>query len=153
MILSKPAGRGAFLGAKLVAIGITLAVAVAIAAAGAWFYTLVLFEALPVGGFVASAVLQWLTLFAWASITFLGSTLTRSSLAAAGLGIVAFIVVGIAGAIPAVEPYVPTGLGKPAHAIALGAPAGDLATPLIATIILIAAAIAASWLAFRRQEL
>jgi ABC-2 type transport system permease protein len=153
MILSKPAGRGAFLGAKLVAIGITLAVAVAIAAAGAWFYTLVLFEALPVGGFVASAVLQWLTLFAWASITFLGSTLTRSSLAAAGLGIGAFIVVGIAGAIPAVEPYVPTGLGKPAHAIALGLPTADLATPLVATIVLVAAAIAASWLAFRRQEL
>lgn len=153
MILSKPAGRGAFLAAKLVAIGITLAVAVAIAAAGAWFYTLVLFEALPVAGFAASAALQWLALFAWASITFLGSTLTRSSLAAAGLGIVAFIVVGIAGAIPAVEPYVPTGLGKPAHAIALGGPAGDVATPLVATIVLIGAAIAGSWLAFRRQEL
>ena len=153
MILSKPAGRGAFLAAKLVAIGITLAVAVSIAAAGAWFYTLVLFAALPVAGFVASAALQWLALFAWASITFLGSTLTRSSLAAAGLGIVAFIVVGIAGAIPAVEPYVPTGLGKPAHAIALGLPTADLATPLVATIVLVAAAIAASWLAFRRQEL
>jgi ABC-2 type transport system permease protein len=153
MLLSKPAGRGAFLAAKLVAIGLTLAVAVAIAAAGAWFYTLVLFEPLPVGGAIASGVLQWLTLFTWAAITFLGSTLTRSSLAAAGLGIVAFIVLGIAGAIPTIAPYLPTGLGTPAHAIALGRPIGDVGTPLVSTLVLIAAASAASWLAFRRQEL
>ena len=50
LILTKPAGRGAFLVAKLVAIGGTLAVAVGLAAAAAWFYTLVLFEALSVAG-------------------------------------------------------------------------------------------------------
>src|SRR5258708_1648330 len=48
LLLSKPVGRGAFLVAKLVAIGLTLAAATAIAVAGAWFYTLVLFEPLPV---------------------------------------------------------------------------------------------------------
>jgi ABC-2 type transport system permease protein len=153
MLLSKPAGRGAFLLAKLVAIGTNLAVAVAIAAAGAWFYTLVLFEPLPIGGFAAGAVLQWLILLAWVAITFLGSTLTRSRLAAAGLGIVAFIVVGIAGAIPPLAHVAPTGLGPPPFEPALGRPVDDLLTPLVATVVLIAAAGVAAWLAFRRQEL
>lgn len=153
LLLSKPAGRAAFLAAKLVAIGLTLGVAVAIAAAGAWFYTLVLFEALPVGGTAASALLVWLTLFAWASVTFLGSTLTRSSVAAAGLGIVAIVVVGIVGAIPPLARYVPTGLGGPARALALGTPTSDLLTPVIATLVLIVATTGAAWLAFRRQEL
>jgi ABC-2 type transport system permease protein len=153
MVLTKPASRAAFLAAKLVAIGLTLAVSVAVASAGAWFYTLVLFEALPAGGFTAAALLEWLMLFAWAAITFLGSTLTRSSLAASGLGIAAFIVVGIAGAIPPLAPIVPTGLGPPARALALGLPAGDLGTPLVATLALIGASASVAWLAFRRQEL
>ena len=68
LILTKPAGRGAFLVAKLVAIATTLGVATAIAAAGAWFYTLVLFEPLPVAGFVAAAALQWLALVVYAAI-------------------------------------------------------------------------------------
>ncbi len=153
MLLSKPASRAAFLAAKLVAIGATLGVSVAIAAAGAWFYTLVLFEPLPVGGFAGAALLEWLMLLAWAAITFVGSTLTRSSVAAAGLGIAAFIVVGIAGAIPPLAPFVPAGLGPPARALALGLATGDVVTPLAATLVLIGGCAIVSWLAFRRQEL
>ena len=153
MILSKPVGRAGFLVAKLVAIGITLCVATAIASAGAWFYTLVLFEPLPVVGVAAAAALQWLTLMAWAAVTFLGSTLTRSSLAAAGLGIVAFIVVGILGVIPNVGRFLPTGLGPPARALALGETGPDALGPVIATVILIGVVTVIAWLAFRRQEL
>jgi ABC-2 type transport system permease protein len=153
MVLSKPVSRAAFLLSKLVAIGLTLAVSVAIATAGSWFYTLVLFEPLPVLGVAAGAVLQWLTLMAWASITFVGSTLTRSSLAAAGLGIVAFIVVGILGVIPTVGSYLPTGLGAPARALALGIPGPDAVGPTLATTALLVAAGLVAWLAFRRQEL
>jgi ABC-2 type transport system permease protein len=153
MLLSKPVSRAAFLLSKLVAIGLTLAASVAIATAGAWFYTLILFEPLPVAGVAAGAVLQWLTLMAWTSITFLGSTLTRSSLAAAGFGIVAFIVVGILGVIPAIGPFLPTGLGAPARALALGLGRVDAVGPIVATTALIAAAGFSSWLSFRRQEL
>jgi ABC-2 type transport system permease protein len=153
MILSKPVGRAGFLVAKLLAIGLTLGVSTAIASAGAWFYTLVLFEPLPVAGVAAAAALQWLTLMAWATITFLGSTLTRSSLAAAGLGIVAFIVVGILGVLPNVGRYLPTGLGAPARALALGQAWPDVLGPIVATVGLIGAMIVVAWLAFRRQEL
>jgi ABC-2 type transport system permease protein len=153
MLLSKPVGRAGFLVAKLVAIGLTLGVATAIASAGAWFYTLVLFEPLPVAGVAAAAALQWLMLMAWATITFLGSTLTRSSLAAAGLGIVAFIVVGILGALPNVGRFLPTGLGPPARALALGQAGPDVLGPVVATVGLIGAVTVVAWLAFRRQEL
>jgi ABC-2 type transport system permease protein len=67
LILTKPASRGAFLVAKLVAIAATLGISTAVAAAGAWFYTLVLFEPLPIAGFAAAAILQWLALVARSS--------------------------------------------------------------------------------------
>jgi len=153
MILSKPVSRAGFLVAKLVAIGLTLGIATAIASAGAWFYTLVLFEPLPVAGVAAAAALQWLTLVAWATITFLGSTLTRSSLAAAGLGIVAFVIVGILSAFPGVGRFLPTGLGAPARSLALGEAGADALGPVIATVVLIGAVTLVAWLAFRRQEL
>jgi ABC-2 type transport system permease protein len=153
MILSKPVGRAGFLVAKLLAIGLTLGVSTVIASAGAWFYTLVLFEPLPVAGVAAAAGLQWLTLMAWATITFLGSTLTRSSLAAAGLGVVAFIFVGILGVLPNVGRFLPTGLGPPARALALGQAGPDVLGPVVATVGLIGAVIVVAWLAFRRQEL
>ncbi len=153
LILTKPASRGAFLAAKLVAIAATLGIATAIAAAGAWFYTLVLFEPLDVLGFAGAAVLQWLALVAFAAITFLGSTLTRSSLAAAGLGVAAFIVLGILGIVPAIGHYLPTGLGEPARGLALGTSGVDVLGPTMAAIVLIGALGAVAWLAFRRQEL
>jgi ABC-2 type transport system permease protein len=153
MILSKPVGRAGFLVAKLAAIGLTLGIATAIASAGAWFYTLVLFDPLPVAGVAAAAALQWLTLMAWATITFLGSTLTRSSLAAGGLGIVAFVVVGILGVLPNVGRYLPTGLGAPARALALGQSDADVVGPIVATLALIGAVTLTAWLVFRRQDL
>jgi ABC-2 type transport system permease protein len=153
LLLTKPAGRGAFLGAKLAAIATTLGISTAIAAAGAWFYTLVLFEPLDVPGFAAAAVLQWLALVAFATITFLGSTLTRSAMAAAGLGLGAFIVLGILSIVPTLGHYLPTGLGEPARGLALGGAGVDVLGPTLASIALIAVLTGLSWLSFRRQEL
>jgi hypothetical protein len=113
----------------------------------------VLFEPLPLAGFAAAIALQWLALVAFAAITFLGSTVTRSSLAAAGLGVVAFIVIGIIGIVPAIGPYLPTGLGAPARGLALGQAGVDALGPTIASVALIAGLVAMAWLSFRRQEL
>ena len=153
LLLTKPVGRGAFLVAKLVAIAATLGISTAIAGAGAWFYTFVLFEPLPVAGFVAAMGLQWLALVAFAAITFVGSTLTRSALAAAGVGVAAFIAIGILGIVPAIGRYLPTGLGEPARGLALGQADVDALGPTIAAAMLIAALVSVAWLSFRRQEL
>lgn len=152
LILTKPAGRGAFLLAKLVAIGTTLGVATILGAIGAWFYTLVLFAPLPIAGFAGATILEWLALVAYAAITLLGSTLTNSAMAAAALGVAAFIVLGIIGIVPAIGRYLPTGLGAPARALALGETGVDATAPTIATVLLVVGLFAAAWLAFRRQE-
>jgi ABC-2 type transport system permease protein len=153
LILTKPASRAAFLLAKLVAIAATLGLSTAIAAVGAWFYTFVLFQPLPIAGFLAATILQWLALVVYAAITFLGSTLTRSALAAAGLGVAALIVLGILGIVPAIGRYLPTGLAAPARGLALGQAGVDAFGPTIASLVLVACLVAVAWLAFRHQEL
>ena len=155
-VLTKPASRLSFLLAKLVAIGLTLAVAVAAACAVGALYTALLFEgsSLPLLGFVEMAFLLWLAILAYAALTFLGSTVTRSSAGGAGFGFLALIVTGIIGALPTVGAYMPTSLLAPAANLAVGAPAGvDLAGPVIACALFIILPFALAWLSFRRQEL
>jgi ABC-2 type transport system permease protein len=153
LLLVRPVGRAGFLLAKLAGIGVTLAAAVLVAVAGAWFYTLVLFEPLSVPGTVAAGALDWLFLMSWAALTFLASTLTRSSLAAAGIGIVALIAVGVLGIVPALAAWLPFGLIGVARALALGLDPPTVWTPIAGTVLLIGACVGLAWLSFRRQEL
>jgi ABC-2 type transport system permease protein len=152
LLLTKPVGRAAFLGAKIAAIGLVLGLATLVAATGGLVYTAILFETPSVGGFVALAGLSWVALVAYAAVTFLASTVTRSSPAAAGIGFVALVGLGIASAFPTLGEFLPPGLAEPARALALGGPAA-VAAPLAASALLIAGCVAAAWLSFRRQEL
>ena len=154
-VLSKTVSRGAFLGAKAAALGLVLAICVALAVAVGWFYTAILFEPLPVGGWIAFAVLAWLGLAAWAAITFLASTVTGSTAAAAGIGFGALLVLSLVAAIPNVGRFLPGGLAPPATALAAGASvaAGDVVVPAVSTFVLIAVAVGAAAWSFRRQEL
>jgi len=153
LILTSPASRGAFLAAKVVALGSTLAAATALALAAAWVYTALLFEPLPLPGFLGLGALAWLTLVAYGSFTFLGSTVTRSPVAAGALGFGAFLGLSILSALPRVADYLPGGLAGPARAVALGETPVDVAAPLVGTLVLIAVTLGGAWLAFRRQEL
>jgi ABC-2 type transport system permease protein len=153
LLLAKPVGRAGFLLAKLVAIGATLGLATLLAVLAAWFYTLVLFAPLPPAGMAASAVLDWLLLMSWAAITFLGSTLSRSSVAAAGLGIAGLIVIGVLSAFPPIAPWLPTGVVGPARAFALGISGPALLPALVGSITVILGSVGLAWLSFRRQEL
>ena len=157
-LLAKPVTRSSFLAAKLVAIGSVLAVCTAMAVVVGWVYTALLFETLPVSGWAWLAVLTWMSLFAYAAITFLGSTLTGSAAAAAGLGFVALIVLSIAAAIPGVGQFLPPGLLGPADALASGTTTAgelgaDLLIPVVSTIVLVAACIGLAARSFGRQEL
>jgi ABC-2 type transport system permease protein len=125
LLLTKPVGRGAFLVAKLAAIATTLAISTAIAAAGAWFYTLVLFEPLrrrfrrdrpPMARALAFAR------------SFVGSR-SRARPSPRPGSVAAFIVIGIIGIVPAIGRYLPTGLGEPARGLALGQAGVDVLGP------------------------
>ncbi len=157
-LLARPIGRGAFLGAKALAIGLVLFAAVLVAVALGWIYTAILFEPPPIAGWLAMAGLAWLALAAWAAITFLGSVVTGSTGAAAGIGFVGLLGLSIASAVPALGRFTPAGLTSPATALATGsASVGDLGmdlwVPIVATIALIAVCLAGAVTAFRRREL
>jgi ABC-2 type transport system permease protein len=154
-VLSKTVSRGAFIAAKVAAIGAILAMCTALAVAVAWIYAAILFEPLPVAGWIALAVLAWLGLAAWAALTFLGSTVTGSTAAAAGIGFGALVLLSIASAIPNVGRFLPGGLAAPAIALASGVrvDAGDVVTPVVATAGLIVVAIGAAGWSFGGQEL
>ncbi len=153
--LTKPASRGAFLAAKALGVGAVLLAGIVGAGIAGYAYTVILFDPPSAPGWAAMCVLLLLQMTAYAALTFLGSTLTRSPLAAAGLGIAALTVIAIVGALPGIGAWTPSGLGEAAVAVAV---AGDtipdgVASSAFATGALAAAALVASWLAFRRQEL
>ena len=75
------------------------------------------------------------------------------ALAAAGLGVAAFIVLGILSIVPAIAPYLPTGLATPARGLALGQAGVDALGPTVAAVALVAGLVLVAWLSFRRQEL
>ncbi len=152
-LLAKPIGRGAFVTAKVVAIGALLAAALGGAGVLCWIYTTILFEPLPVLGFAAMVALMWLSLATFAAVTFLASVVTRSGLAAGGIGLGAFVTTGILAALPAIGPYMPPGLWGAAGALAVGTVPDPLAGPVLASVVLILAALGLAWWSFRRQEI
>jgi ABC-2 type transport system permease protein len=155
MVLAQPVGRPAFLAAKLLAIAAVLGIATLLASAVAWVYTAILFEPLPVGGWLAMSALSWLALTSWAALTFLASAATGSTMAAAGLGFVALIGFSLIAIVPAVDRFLPTGLPTPAIALAAGAAVdpGRLWTAVAGSVMLVLVCLAAAIVAFRRREL
>ena len=154
-LLTKPVGRGAFIAAKLVGLGAVIGLAVVGAVAIGWVYTAILFEPGPVGGWIVLAVATWFALATWAAITFVASTVLGSAAAAAGIGVVALIVLSIVSAIPTVGRWLPPGLDGPTLAMATGRAAvvTDLVSAIIGSAIVIVVCSGAAWLSFRRQEL
>lgn len=157
LVLAQPVGRGAFIAAKAIALAAVLGIATLAGVSIAALYTSVLFEALPIGGWLAYAALSWLALVAWASVTLAASALTGSSMAAAGAGFVAMIGLSLASVAPAADRWLPTGLGSQAARLALGDTAGlevdRLATAVAGSVVLIAGCWVGAWLAFGRREL
>jgi len=151
--LTKPASRGAFLAAKALGIGAVLLAGIGGAGIAGYVYTAILFDPPSVAGWALMCALLLLQIAAYAAITFLGSTLTRSPLAAAGFGIAALTVIAIVGALPGVGAWTPSSVGEVAMAVANGTRPEHVTTSVLTTGVLGAAALLASWLAFRRQEL
>lgn len=157
-VLVRPVGRASFLVAKVVSIGLVLAIGVALAVVVAWIYTAILFEPMPVEGWVGLGMLGWLGLAVWAAITFLASVVTGSAAAAAGLGFVGLLVLSIAAVVPAISSVTPAGLTAPAMALATGtaspsALGTDLWLPVVASVGIVVATVLLALASFRRREL
>lgn len=157
-VLARPISRGALVAAKAIVLGLILAAGVAVAVAAGWLYTAILFEPGSPAGWLLLGGMAWLALAAWSALTMLASAVTGSAPAAAGLGIVALLVLSIAAAVPEVDRLTPLGLTAPALELATGRSTiadlgADLWLPVATTTALIAAAVGLTAVAFRRREL
>jgi len=152
-VLVKPVSRFAFLAAKFSGLAMTMAAAVLLCGLAGYIYTALLFAPLSGLGLGAGCLVILLGLLEIAAVTFLGSTLVRSSIPAAGVGIVAIVVAGILSSLPNVGHLTPFGMNDLASALALQQTASGWGGPLIVNAGLVVVTLAASWLVFRRQEI
>lgn len=155
LVVSKPVSRAAFLWAKLVALGMIFGLATALAVLAAWLYSTLSFGQLPILPWAQMAFIAWLSTMVYVSITFLGSVAAPSPLGAAGIGLAAIVGLSLVSAVTSLAPWLPTGLGEVAKAVALEEASGDLdpARTIAVSfgVILVSALLA--WWRFRRQEL
>ncbi len=154
MIMTKPASRAAFLTAKLAAIAVNLAIATLLGTGLGYLYTTLLYpDTFPLGGYIAMAATLWWTSVVFAAITLLGSTITRSAIAAAGIGLVAFLVLGILVAIEPLAIWSPLGLLPEISKLAIRETTGNFLWPLVFNLALVPVLVMVAWFDFRRQEL
>jgi ABC-2 type transport system permease protein len=153
MMLAHPVSRFTFLLAKFTAIGITFAISLIVAAIGCWYYTLLLFGSVSWGPFLALNGLMLIVFLVYIAVTLLCSTLVRTQGAAAGLSFAALVLIGGVGSLPSIGEYFPGRLFGWGQALILGGEV-DAAWPAFwISLGLIAAALFAAWLVFRKQEL
>ncbi|MBM3150633.1 MAG: ABC transporter permease [Chloroflexi bacterium] len=151
MILARPVARLEFLLAKFAALALTFTASLALGALGCWYYTLLLFEPLAWGPFLALNGLMLVAFLVYVAVTLLCSTLARTQAAAAGLAFAGLLLVAGVGSLPRLEEYSPGRLFTWGAGLALGN--ADPAWPALwVSLGSIFAALAAAWLVFRRQE-
>lgn len=151
LVLTKPLSRAAFILAKVVAHICLIVVATTGGAALTWAVTRVAFPAAPLGPLMR-ATATWLLLASlFVALMVLASSLVGSAAGAAGLGLLAFVVLGMAAF------WAPARLGPPGL---LGLPDRLLSAagepvwwPLISSVALIGVVVAAAIGHFRRVEI
>ena len=152
MLLTHPLPRLSFLLAKFIALGILFALSLAVAAVGCWYYTYLLFDALPWGAFLALNGLMLVVFLVYIAVTLLCSTLVRTQGAVAWLAFAALVLVAGIGSLPRIGEYFPGQLFSWGGGLVLGG--GDPAWPAFWIALgMIVAALGSAWLVFRRQEL
>jgi ABC-2 type transport system permease protein len=153
VILSKPIPRWIYLNSKFSAQSIVYALSFFLAVIAGYYYTTILFGNLDLGVYIGINALLLLWMLVIAAVTLLGSTLGKSTGAAAGFSLGGSIFLLLAGSLPRISALMPSGLlgwaaqlGAPDHA-----PANWGAVTLSIVIILFCLISALG--IFERQEL
>jgi ABC-2 type transport system permease protein len=152
LMLVKPMPRSAFVAAKFLALAITFTVSTALAGVAAYYYTLVLFQALPVTSWLALNGLLLLSTLLYVALTLLCSTLSRSQAAAGGLSFGLVMVLAVLGSAPKLGEYLPGQLLNWGAGLMAGSSTAYWPA-LWVSIALIVAALLGACVAFARQEL
>lgn len=156
LILSKPMPRWAFVCSKFVAQTVVYIAAFFIAALCTLYYAWFLFGPVSVGAFLFSNLLLLVWFMTFVAMTLVGSALTRSVGAAAGVGLGGAILLMLAGNLPMFGPLMPGGLvtwasqlGLETSSAPVTANGGAIAMALTLVVVCVLGAMAA----FERQEL
>jgi len=149
--LTRPVSRETFLLAKFAALSVTFTISLALAALGCWYYSLVLFKALPWGPFLALNGLMLVVFLVYMALALLASTIARSNGMAVGLAFVALILIGGLGAVPTIGEYFPGRLFSWGATLMLGG-TGTAWPAFWISLGLIMLALLAACMIFRRQE-
>ena len=141
LILTKPVTRSAFIVAKFMGLMATLGTGVILGCAAGYLYTAILFEPPPIGGYTLFTLLILLSVTVYAAITFLSSTVLKSPLAAAGVGLAALAITVALAALPGIGALMPVGLYIPARDLALARLSEDVLLLAIVNLIVVALAL------------
>ena len=152
LMLTHPVSHAYLLLAKFTALALSFALSLVIAALGCWYYTLLLFEALPWGGFLALNGLMLVVFLVYIAVTLFCSTLARSQGSAAWMAFAGLVVIGGLGSLPRLNEYFPGQLFGWGTSLVLGGEVSAWAAFGI-SLGLIVVSLFAAWLVFRRQEL
>jgi len=152
MMLTHPVSRLNFLLSKFFALALTFLLSLGIAALGCWYYTLLLFKAMPWDSFLALNGLMLVVFLVYVAVSILCSTIVRSQGAAAGLAFGALVVIAGVGSLPRIGEYFPGQLFNWGTTLMLGNPAA--AWPAFwVSIGVIVVALLGAWQILNRQEL
>jgi ABC-2 type transport system permease protein len=149
--LTRPVSRETFLLAKFTALTVIFIASLALAAVGCWYYTLVLFNPLAWGPFLALNGLMLVVFLVYMALALLASTIARTNGVAVGLAFVALIILGGIGALPFIGEYFPGRLFSWGITVMMGG--NGTAWPAFGISLgIIAVALLAACMIFRRQE-
>lgn len=154
LMLTKGVPRSTFLLAKFASSAVTVLAAYALSCIVFLYYHWLAFRTAPNAndGVVLAAFAAFLVLMA--AIALLAGTLAQSTAMAAVGAIGGYFLLSTLSILPVVKDYAPSALADRGYLIILDkATPNDLLWPLLATLLLATALVAAALLSFRRQEL
>jgi ABC-2 type transport system permease protein len=152
MMLVKPMPRSSFLLAKFLSLGVLFAISLAIAGIAAYYYTLLLFEAMNIVHWLVLNLLLLVYVLVIVAVTLFCSTLMKSQVAAGGIALGIFIISSALGSVLRLGEYLPGELITWGTRLMVG----DTTPSWISfgsSLGLIAVSMLAAWLVFRNQEL
>jgi ABC-2 type transport system permease protein len=156
MTLSKSAGFGAFITAKLAALILILGIGLFLGAAGCYLYTVVLLGNFSAADFLFINLLAGFYLVVCLSVTVMYSAFFRNQLAAGGLAFITLIGLVLISNIPVIGDYTPSSLMNWAAQISKGTegnPWPSLVVSLAVSCAIIVAAVVIGWQVLKRLEL
>jgi ABC-2 type transport system permease protein len=150
LMFPHPLPRGLFVLAKFAGLAILFGLGLLLGAAADYLYTAILFDAPPLGGFLALIVLMYLWLLSLIALSLLASTLGRTTTAAGGIAFAFLLIFLVLGTFASFAPDKILAWGRD---LANGTDASAAWSALIVTLAICIFSVGGSMFILRRQEI